>query len=248
MNRFSDVLPTLERAAQVAMKGPAAPGAATVTCSGCDGTGWIPVVVDGVRRVKRCQTCVERLRGTAPGVPTGEAAATLDAYGQTLKLDDSNAAAVAQARYFVEGVHPGLYIHGGVGTGKTALACAVLNDCHKAGQGVRFCRVTDLLRSLVQPDGDQQFAKLAQVPVLVLDDVGAQKGSDYARAALVSLYEKRTDNNHRTVWTSNLDLDELADFMGEDARLSSRIAGGAKVISLDGRDYRMAQARKRAKS
>lgn len=219
-------------------------------CPTCDDTGWKSMQADERHRtgyVVRCPDCWERRRGSAPGVPDEEAKITLDSWntGERRTTKD-NELALQQARFFVNDVHPGLFIHGGVGSGKTSLACAILNELHRAGKGVRFVRVTELLKQLVQDDtGDQVYQRMIDVPVLCLDDIGAQKGSDYARQTLLVIYDARTDRGHRTIWTSNLDLDELVAFMGDDMRLASRIAGNAKVVQLDGTDYRLAKARNR---
>lgn len=214
-------------------------------CTTCDGTGWC--YVTGKRAVEKCQECLERKRGFAPGVPEDEQTTLLGSWGEKFKLTNDNALALQQARFFVQDVHPGLYLYGDVGTGKTALACAVLNELHKTGQRVRFVRVSELLKMLVQSEtGDQVYDRMMAVPVLCLDDIGAQKGSDYARQMLVSIADGRTDRGHRTLWTSNLNLDSLATFLGDDERLSSRIAGNAKVVAMDGDDYRFMKARQRA--
>lgn len=219
----------------------------TTTCGTCDGTGW-QIVPDGGRgRAKRCEECWERRRGFAPGVPDEEKEISLDSWGKgERELTEANRPAIQQGKFFVQDVHPGLYLHGDVGSGKTALACAILNDLHRAGQWVRFVRVTELLKQLVQSDtGDAVYQQTVNVPVLCLDDIGAQRGSsDYARQQLVVLYDARTDRGHRTIWTSNLDLDGLVEFMGEDKRLASRIAGNCKVVALDGVDYRLRKARR----
>lgn len=227
--------------------GTGGPKAEPDRCKTCDGTGW--AYVPGGRAVQRCPDCLEQRLGFAPGVPADERETTLDAWERgEREVTDANRPAIRQARFFVQGVHPGLYLHGGVGTGKTALACAVLNEIHKAGKvGVRFVRVTELLKQLVQADsGDQVYATLVDVPVLCLDDIGAQRGTDYASQTIQQVFDARTDRGHRTIWTSNLNLDELAEHQGNDERLASRIAGTCKVVNLEGKDYRLLKARRRA--
>jgi DNA replication protein DnaC len=79
--------------------------------------------------------------------------------------------------------------------------------------------------------------KLRTVDLLVLDDVGADNGSDFTRRELVTLYNARLATGRRTIWTSNLDLDRLAEFYRDD-RLTSRIAGAAQIVLLESDDYR----------
>lgn len=220
-------------------------------CEACSDTGWEPVIdAAGIRRTQHCTKCEywDRKRGYAPGVPDDAKEARLDAYGQTLTKNTQNEDAIKQAGYFVAGVHPGLYVYGDVGSGKTLLACAVLNELHRKQQRVRFIRVQELLNKLMpgSDDVDRLFDQVVGVPILVLDDVGASQGTDFARRQLLSIYEARQDRSHRTIWTSNLDLDELTEFLGEDKRLPSRIAGTSKIVRLDGPDYRLKAAKKRA--
>jgi len=220
-------------------------------CSTCDDLGWERVTDGaGVQRSQRCTKCDywARKRGYAPGVPDDAKDLGLAVYGEAFTLADHNRDAVAQAKHFLTGVHPGLYIHGDVGTGKTLLACAILNDLHRKGERVRFIRVQELLNKLMPGSDavDQLFDQVVAVPTLVLDDVGASQGTDFARRMLLSIFEGRQDRSHRTIWTSNLDLDELTEFLGDDKRLPSRIAGTSKIVRLDGPDYRLKAAKKRA--
>lgn len=229
----------------------------TDLCEGCDGTGWeFPIEQTddpktrkalGVRRCTRCDYW-ERKRGYAPGVPDDAKLASLDTYGDQLVLTDANRDAITQAKHFLAGVHPGLYIFGAVGSGKTLLACAILNDLHRKGERVRFIRVQELLNKLMpgSDDVDRIMDQVVTVPILVLDDVGASQGTDFARRMLLSIFEGRQDRSHRTVWTSNLDLEELIEFLGDDTRLPSRIAGTSKIVRMDGDDYRLKAAKKRA--
>ena len=222
-------------------------------CATCDDSGYQPVTKDGQpttygkhHGVRRCPDCLESRRGFAPGVPEEFKTASVDSYERgDYRLTDDNRKAIEQARFFLQDVHPGLYVFGDVGSGKSLLACAILNDLHRAGRSVRFQRITELLKAVVQEDtGDDFQERLVKVPVLVLDDIGAQRPSDYARQMLLTIYDARTDRGNRTIWTSNLTLEELNEYLG-DQRLASRIAGSCKVVRLDGDDYRLKKAKAR---
>ena len=77
-----------------------------------------------------------------------------------------------------------------------------------------------------------------KVDVLGLDDIGAEKGSDFSRRVLQGLYDARLDHKKRTLFTSNLSLGDLEEFLG-DERLPSRIAGNADVVFMGGQDMRV---------
>lgn len=216
------------------------------TCPDCDNTGWVRVVGDGVDSVRRCALCQSRLRGQAPGVPVEEHGSRL----ANFTVNTANEDAVKHAKLWLDGVHPDLYLHGDVGTGKTRLAISLLNDRWAAGDRVEFVRTAHVLLRL-QPGGDDdtdtQMRRLADVAVLCLDDVGASQATDFARRMLLVIYEARLDRGHRTIWTGNLGLDELSEFFQGDERLASRIAARAKVCAMNGPDWRLKQAKQRAR-
>lgn len=210
-----------------------------IICDDCRDTGWIEVTgADRRTTMRKCDPCawVASKRGFAPGVPADEQTARFASYDVT----DDNREAVKHARYFVDGVHPALYLHGGVGVGKTKLACAALNECHAKGERVWFLRTPELLLKLQRIDGDAADAyieRLLAVQVLCLDDVGASQGTDFARRTLQIIFDGRRDRGNRTILTSNLDVDALAEFLGDD-RLPSRIAGDARIVEVAGDDQR----------
>ncbi|MDA0271223.1 MAG: ATP-binding protein, partial [Chloroflexi bacterium] len=83
---------------------------------------------------------------------------------------------------------------GGNGCGKTHLAAAIANERLTAGDRVAFANVADLLdelRAAFAPDAprryEQVFRALVEAPVLVLDDLGAQKSSPWAEEKLYQL-------------------------------------------------------------
>ncbi len=215
-------------------------------CSICNNTGWMNKAKPGEpERLARCYPCVwlEWKYGGVPGVPVDEQASLLVNFSESAH----NGAALAEAKQFLAGVHPGLYLFGGVGTGKTKLACTILNELAKRGVYGRFQRVTELLLKLMpstdEAERDRIWEQVTMAPVLVLDDLGADQGTDFSRRTLQALYDRRLDWGGRTIFTSNLNLDDLQTFL-EDQRLPSRIVGECKVVKMDGPDWRL-KARKR---
>jgi len=156
-------------------------------------------------------------------------------------------------RNVITGGRPGYFVTGGAGTGKTHLAVAILRDwLHRrrersvpwSGEDpAAFIRATDLLLRLrgsfsreVGEARELTLVRLYQtIPLLALDDLGAEKASDWALSALYSIIAARYDDLRPTVVTSNLSLEELDRW---DPRISSRLAGW-RVIELGGRDRRI---------
>lgn len=221
-------------------------------CARCHDSGHEVIELAGNKSaVQRCTAdpCpyLSAKYGIALGVPAQERDAALERIARVPSTREhvGNEAAIQHAKFFADGTHHGLYIYGLPGRGKTTLACATLNACMKRRTTSRFVRTPELLIRLIQDD-DSLFDELVATPVLCLDDVGASQGTDYARRTLQALFDAREDRQHRTIWTSNLTLGELSEFLQDD-RLSSRIAGACKIIEVGGPDHRLAGPKPRAK-
>jgi len=149
----------------------------------------------------------------------------------------------------------GLYIEGRVGTGKTHLAWAALALwCEEAGvtphagnpdsparrPNVVCTRMTDLLDSL-RPgeDGTLRVTDCQMAALLFLDDVGAEKSSEWTQERIYSVVDHRYAHCLPLIITSNVPAADLADYVGQ--RTASRLAEMCTVIPLDGEDRRWPQ-------
>ncbi len=156
---------------------------------------------------------------------------------------------LAAGSRWLTGTHD-LYVSGGVGAGKTCLACALGHAAVEAGESVAFLVVDAFVSAArdleVQDDHDRGVAVVDRArtcDVLILDDVGAtEKPSDYTLRVLLALYNHRTGKRLRTIWTSNKTLQQLSDWLKDD-RLTSRIAGHAELVHLEATDYRPEKGR-----
>jgi len=75
-----------------------------------------------------------------------------------------------------------------------------------------------------------------RVPLLVLDDIGAARPTEWARDRISALVEARLSEERPTIITSDKGAAQLLD-MGYDARLVSRLRTYT-VVRVDGEDYR----------
>lgn len=163
-----------------------------------------------------------------------------------------HAAAVAAARRWIEGYRSGLrtnvFVYGPSGGGKTGLAWSAMRELIETDTCMaRFASwreaLEDLKDSFRSNESTLGTTWLRRVPVLTLDDLGAERPTDFARAELLGLIEHRMMNQRPTWVTSNFTPDELAQRLGHDdpiigRRIVSRIAGGAQQVHLDAPDRR----------
>ncbi len=217
----------------------------TAGCERCRRTpGWEETRAGGVRRLRRC-ACWERAHGFAPSVPWEFRDARWATWQET--ADNRHALRAARELLAAGEEEPDLYLCGPVGSGKTRLACSVLNEAWRSERrSAEFVRVPMLLYRLQPRDclePFETFERLIERELLVLDDLGAEReaATDYTRRTLLMLYEARHDAGRRTVWTSNRTPRAIGEFMGDD-RLASRIAGRCRVVALEGRDWRLREA------
>jgi len=136
-----------------------------------------------------------------------------------------------------------VFFSGNVGAGKTHAAVALLRDAATRDERKgRFVQATALFLELRASFGqagfseEQVFGKYLANSVLVIDDLGAEKVSDYVRASWYHIIEARYAEMRPTVVTSNLSLAEISAAYGD--RIASRIASGF-VLNFRGEDWRL---------
>ena len=107
----------------------------------------------------------------------------------------------------------GLYIHSGTkGSGKTMLACCLINELTKRYQGsVRFVNILDFLEMTKKGfDGeDEEVNAVRQAALLVVDDIGVQMSKEWIDTVLYSLVNDRYVNRLPTIYTSNIPVEKL---------------------------------------
>jgi len=132
-----------------------------------------------------------------------------------------------------------LYIHGPTGCGKTHLATAIIRQLYPHCE---ILKPMDIFREVRGCESVRQentvLERLSSVNLLI-DDLGVEKGSDFALQTIYEIMDKRwMSGAGGLIITSNLDLDGLSRKLGDD-RIVSRIAGMCRIVALKGKDYRL---------
>jgi DNA replication protein DnaC len=128
------------------------------------------------------------------------------------------------------------------GCGKTHLAAAIAAFRLDAGEAAAFANVPDLLdelRASYAPDAterfDTLFRRLLEVPLLVLDDLGAHQSSPWAEEKLYQVLNHRHLARMHTVVTTNRELKQM------EPRIASRLADlkTSTVYEITAPDFRL---------
>lgn len=140
----------------------------------------------------------------------------------------------------------GLFLSGPTGTGKTHLALSVLMDNLERGHTGLFVTVPDFLdeiKASFAPGADRTeiMSEAKNVELLVLDDMGTEKLTDFVAEQIFTLINHRYIHKLPTIVTSNLNITDLAERIGP--RVSSRLREMCSGITVNGPDYRARRKR-----
>jgi len=217
----------------------------------CDGSGWIEVD-DLTARPCDCRAIKakrKQSRRLGTGIPKRFRGVGFDRQ----PISDMDPALTREIRTFVRDIGPnldkgrGLWLFGDVGTGKTSLAMLVSKAALEAGGSVAIYSMPRLLADIKETYEDrsersymQLFERVVGVDLLHIDDLGAEKRTDWVLEQLYSIINERWQEQRSIIVTTNLlDVDELRDQIGP--RTVSRLHEMCDLIPIMGRDRRMQQ-------
>jgi DNA replication protein DnaC len=219
----------------------------------CDGGGW---VIDENDVASPCECRQRRLvqarsRGVNKTLPARYRSVSFESPPiSDMARDLKSKAVVSAVRAYVDGLGDnldegrGIWLSGDVGTGKTTLAMLISKSAIEAGRTVAIYSLPRLLarirRTYDAPDESYLgfFDRLTSVDLLHIDDLGAEKQSDWVLEQLYSIVDERYVTQRAMIVTTNLPYEELRDQVGE--RTVSRLAEMCEQYPLYGDDRRYA--------
>jgi DNA replication protein DnaC len=224
----------------------------------CDGSGWILGPEDVARP---CDCRAERMnkgrsRGISSVIPPRYRGVSFDRPPVSdMARDLQTKIAVNEVRGFIDDLDArlqegrGLWLFGDTGTGKTTLAMLISKAALEAGKTVAIYSLPKLLARIrrtydSEPGGDSYlsfFERLTSVDLLHIDDLGAEKRSDWVLEQLYALVNERYEAQRSILITTNLPPPELAEQIG--SRTVSRLTQICDEVEVRGEDRRYGSIR-----
>lgn len=243
---------------------------AAEVCRLCEGTGWKSVSLGSERRVTRCdcrlQARTQTLLANAR-IPKRYEHCELSNFSTDFP-DAHRSLSLARitANKFVEEYDPhdgsGLLLIGNIGTGKTHLAVSIIRELILKGIPCLFYDYRDLIKEIqdsynatVQATELGILRPVFETEVLLLDELGAMKPTDWKGDTISLILNSRYNQSRTTIITTNF-RDEpaagairslsparaatreetLGDRIGE--RMRSRLHEMCRIIRMEGEDFR----------
>ena len=229
----------------------------------CDGSGWI---LDDRGDARECDCRQRRISRAAharlgTGIPKRFRGVSFD----RKPIRDLEPLILRHVRRFVDEIDAqldagrGLWFDGDVGTGKTSLAMLVAQAADEAGRSVAVYSVPQLLaqiRSTYDRESSGSyldlFGRLCTVDLLVLDDLGAEKTTEWVMEQLYSIVNERWQSSGSVLVTTNAPdpsggtvVDQLRREVAEIRRLRENDSGGEHLreaaLSLERTVARLAE-------
>lgn len=168
--------------------------------------------------------------------------------------DSTQKELVAELKKGIEkGFDTNICIIGGVGTGKTHLAYAVVKELSEVkeysfgkvysssqAEYTTIKEIVDNIRKCWSKESDKydldKIDSYKKISLLIIDELGVQYGSESERIELFEIFNARYNEMLPTIIISNCNRDQISKILGQ--RITDRLFSGAKTFELQGRSYR----------
>ena len=214
----------------------------------CDGSGFVYDEQTNTASDCRCRPqriALAKARSLSAVIPRRYRDVAFDRPPVT----DIDPPVVAATRRFIDGIDEkldagrGLWFMGPVGTGKTTLAMLVSKAALAAGRSVAIYSLPRLLNEIrdthrAERSHVELLDRLIAVDLLHIDDVGAERTTDWVLEELYSIVNGRYEDQRSIVITTNItDRDALCEQITE--RTVSRLTEMCDELPVGGHDRRM---------
>ncbi len=214
----------------------------------CDGSGLVYDEATNTAYDCRCRKqiiALRKARSLSAVIPRRYHDVAFERYPVT----EIDPAVVAATRRFADAIDEqldagrGLWFMGPVGTGKTTLAMLVSKAALKAGRSVAIYSLPRLLNEIRDTHRAERshvdlLDRLTAVDLLHIDDVGAERTTDWVLEELYSIVNARYEDQRSMVITTNInDRERCASRSAQ--RTVSRLTEMCDELPLEGEDLRM---------
>ncbi len=169
----------------------------------------------------------------------------------TFANDNDKCPQMKHARFYVEHwdtmqeENIGYLLWGGVGTGKSYFAGCIANALMEQEVAVRMTNFALILNDLTASfEGRNDYiARLCRAPLLILDDFGMERGTEYGLEQVYNVIDSRYRSRRPLIVTTNLSLQDLQHPQDTaHARIYDRLLEMCAPIRFSGENFRRATA------
>ena len=197
------------------------------------------------RKERERQERLARMKRVS-GIPSLYESASFD----TFQKNASNSSIFRMAKNYADKfdkmleLGKGLLMHGTVGTGKTYTAACIGNALLNAGYSVFMTSTYEMLRLRKDDDESQYSDRLLGCSLLIIDDLGAERTTDFGRERVFAYVDGRCSTGKPMILTTNLDFQKmLKPETQEESRIYDRILKRCFPIAFIGESWRRTEAR-----
>ena len=141
----------------------------------------------------------------------------------------------------------GLLLWGDVGTGKSFAAACIANALLEQATPVlmtNFSKILNQMGTMYTDERYQYIASFNHYPLLIIDDLGIERSTEYAKEQVYAVIDERYKANLPLIITTNLTIGEIRNPENvADARIYSRVLEMCTPIHVGGGDRRQAMSR-----